>query len=132
MGYVLMVHSILRWVIVGVSIIALVKFLIGWLGKQKFTKMDRGLSSGFAGLMDLQVVIGLFMLLVDGFGPIGFPMHRIEHAFALIVAALVAHLPMRWKNSPDAVRFRNTFFCILIALALVYAGVMVLPGGWSR
>ncbi|MEY2817508.1 MAG: hypothetical protein RL275_971, partial [Chloroflexota bacterium] len=35
------------------------------------------------------------------------------------------------KNSPDAIRFRNTLFCIVGALVLVFMGVVRLRGGWT-
>jgi len=48
MGFLLMLHSIVRWLIVIVGVVALVKFAIGLLQKSAFGKMDRGLSSGFS------------------------------------------------------------------------------------
>lgn len=132
MDILLMIHSIVRWIIVGVGVVALVKFLMGWLGNGRFSGMDRGLSSGFSGLIDLQATLGLIMLLWTGFTGFGFPMYRIEHAFTMIVAAVVAHLPMRWKKSPDKIRFRNSFLVVLVTAVLIFAGVASLPNGWAR
>ncbi|GAB4581159.1 MAG: hypothetical protein Fur0022_39060 [Anaerolineales bacterium] len=131
MGIVLMIHSIVRWAIVVIGVIALVKLGIGWLRGQTFKGMDRGLVSGFSGAMDLQMLLGLIYLIVDGL-TVGFPMYRIEHATTLIVAVFVAHLPARWKKAADTVRFRNSFLAIFVAMLLVFAGVARLPGGWSR
>ncbi|MBL8102223.1 MAG: hypothetical protein JNM02_06820 [Anaerolineales bacterium] len=128
----LIAHSFLRWLIVLVAVIAIVKFALGWLRSGEFKSMDRGLASGFSGLLDLQVTIGLILMIWTGLAGVGFPMFRIEHATTMIIAAVVAHLPARWKNAADTIRFRNTLFCILAALLLVYVGVMRLPGGWSR
>lgn len=124
-------HSYLRWLIVIVAVTAIVKFAIGWLRGGAFKGMDRGLASGFAGLMDLQVLLGLIILIGLGGGE-GYPMVRIEHGVTMILAAVVGHLPARWKKAADDVRFRNTLFCILGALLLVFVGVMRLPGGWNR
>lgn len=124
-------HSYLRWLIVIVAITAIVKFAIGWLRGGAFKGMDRGLASGFAGLMDLQVLLGLIILIGLG-GSEGYPMVRIEHGVTMILAAIVGHLPARWKKAADDIRFRNTLFCILGALLLVFVGVMRLPGGWNR
>jgi len=132
MVILLMIHSYLRWLIVLVALVAIIKFALGWLRGGEFKGMDRGLSSGFSGLLDLQVTLGLILMIWTGLTGVGFPMFRIEHATTMIIAAVVAHLPARWKNAADKVRFRNTLFCILGALLLVYAGVMRLPGGWSR
>lgn len=132
MSFLLVTHSYLRWLVLLVAIIAVVKFAIGWLRGGSFKGMDRGLASGFSGLMDLQVTLGLILMIWTGLAGVGFPMFRIEHAGTMIVAAVVAHLPARWKNAGDKIRFRNTLFCVLGALLLIFFGVMSLPGGWSR
>jgi hypothetical protein len=50
----------------------------------------------------------------------------------MLLAAITAHLPMRWRAAPDPVRFRNSLFAAIGALALVILGVFILPGGWTR
>jgi len=129
---VLMFHSILRWVILFVALIAIVKFALGWLKGGEFKGMDRGLMSGFSGLMDLQATLGIIFLLWSGFAGAGFPMYRIEHGFTMILAAVTAHLSARWKNAEAKIRFRNNLFIIIVSLALVLVGIAILPGGFNR
>ena len=130
MGVLLMLHSIVRWIIVVVGVIALIKFVIGLVQKSAFGKMDRGLSSGFSGLMDLQVTLGLLYFLITGFGGVGFPPYRIEHAVTMIIAAGVAHSPSMFKKANN--KFAVALGAVVGALVLVYLGVSFLPGGWSR
>jgi hypothetical protein len=133
MSILLMLHSIVRWIVVLVAVVAIVKLALGWLRGGAFKGMDRGLVAGFSGLMDLQATLGIVFLLWNGLATeIGFPRHRIEHAFVMIIAAVVAHLPARWKNAGDSTRFRNSLIAIVVSLVLVYIGVATLPGGWSR
>jgi multisubunit Na+/H+ antiporter MnhB subunit len=134
MEIVLVIHSHLRWLVVLVAVIAAVKFAIGWLRGGVFKGMDRGLAAAFAGTIDLQALLGIINLLWLGFSANGggFPRHRLEHAFIMILAAVLSHLPARWKTAADNIRFRNTFLCILGALLLIYIGVATLPGGWTR
>jgi hypothetical protein len=132
MNILLMFHSILRWVILLVAAVAVVKFALGWMQGGEFKGMDRGLASGFSGLMDLQVTLGLILLLWGGFAGVGFPTYRIEHAVAMILAAVVGHLPARWKNAEPKRRFRNTLFAILGSILLVIVGITLLPSGLSR
>lgn len=132
MNILLMVHSILRWFILLVAAVAVVKFALGWLQGGEFKGMDRGLSSAFSGLMDLQVTLGLIFLLWSGFAGVGFPAFRIEHGIAMLLAAVVGHLPARWKNTDSKRRFRNTLFAIIGAILLVIVGISLLPGGMSR
>jgi hypothetical protein len=130
MALLLEIHSILRWVIVLVGILAIVKFLIGWARKSAFGKIDRGLSSGFSGLMDLQAMLGLLYFLVTGFGGAGFPMFRIEHMVTMLIAAAVGHAPAMFKKAAN--KHAVAFYAVIGALILVVIGVYRLPGGWSR
>jgi len=132
MSILLMIHSILRWVIVIVAAVAIVKFTLGWLRGGAFKGMDRGLLAGFSGLIDLQATLGIIFLVWDGLANTGFPMHRIEHGVMMIVAAFAGHFSSRWKNAADSLRFRNSLFLVVGVLVIIFVGVARLPGGWSR
>ncbi|MBN1450088.1 MAG: hypothetical protein JW963_03660 [Anaerolineales bacterium] len=128
---VLPAHSYLRWAIVIFAFVVAVKFAIGWLRGGQFKGIDRGLSAALSGLLDLQAALGLVLLVGLGLSGEGFPAIRFAHAAAMFIALVLAHLPARWKNVSDQIRFRNSLFCILGALALIYVGVMMLPVGWT-
>jgi len=130
MEILLIIHSHTRWLILIVALVAIVKFAIGWLRGGSFKGMDRGLTAAFSGLMDLQVTVGLIFLIWTSLVGVPFTPNRIEHLTTMLIAAVVAHLPAMWKKSTDNIRFRNTLFCIVGALALVFVGVMRLRGGW--
>ena len=132
MSFLLVVHSYLRWLILVVALIVALKFAWGWLRNGTFKGMDRGLASGFSGLMDLQALLGFVFLIWNGLAGTGFPMFRIEHAVTMIIAAAVSHLHVLWKNAEDKKRFRNSLFIILDTLIIVFIGVARLPGGWGR
>lgn len=133
MELVLSLHSIVRWLIVVVAAVAIVKFWIGWRRGQTFSSMDRGLSSGFSGLIDLQVVLGFIYFFWNGLATgIGFPSFRIEHMITMLVAAVVAHLAALWKKSEDKLRFRNSLFIVIDTLIIILLGLARLPGGLSR
>jgi len=129
MGFVLMLHSIVRWVIVVVGLFALIKFLVGMARKSEFAKMDRGLSAGFSGLVDLQVLLGFIFFFWNG-SVVGYPMTRIEHMITMLIAAVVAHAPSFKKNAEN--QFAVRFYAILGSLIIIVLGVYNLPGGWSR
>jgi uncharacterized membrane protein YqjE len=78
-------------------------------------------------LLDIQVLLGLTILIFDG----GFDQARIEHATTMIIAVIVAHLNAMWRKSGDSGKiFRNNLIVILISLALILLGVIRLRGGW--
>jgi hypothetical protein len=132
MGFVLMLHSILQWAVVVVGLFAMVKFLIGLARKSEFAKMDRGLSAGFTGLVDLQILLGFIYFFWNGLaGGAGFPFFRIEHMITMIVAATVAHVPGMLKKK-EYNKYAVAFIGVLGALLIIVLGVYRLPGGWSR
>ena len=118
-------HSLNRWLVVAVAVVAIVKFALGWLQQRSFTGMDRGLASGFAGLMDLQLVLGLVLLFGLGVNRV-----RTTHMGYGIVAVILAHLPALWRRSPDRIRFRNTLLAIVASVVVIIIGVSSLPQGW--
>jgi hypothetical protein len=132
MSILLVAHSWLRWLILLIAILAIVKFLAGWLRASTYQGMDRGLMSAFSGLMDLQATMGIILLLWNGFAGTGFPLYRIAHGLIMIFAAVLAHMSGRWKNADSATRFRNNLFLIAGSLILVLIGIAILPGGLSR
>jgi hypothetical protein len=124
MEFVFLLHSLVRWLILFVALIAIVRFAIGWLQKRSFQPMDRGLMSGFTGMIDLQVLLGLILIVWMG----AFTRYQLEHAFTMGIAVIIAHLPMRWRQAEDTVRFRNSLAVIVVVLVLIVVGVFVLPG----
>lgn len=130
MAFLLEVHSILRWVIVVIGFVALLKFLFGIIRKNDFGKMDRGLSAGFSGLMDLQVTLGFGLFFIIGFGDAGFSSFRIEHLVIMLIAAVAGHAPAMFKKAAN--KHAVALFAILAAMVLIFIGVVRLPGGWSR
>jgi heme A synthase len=120
----------MRWIIVAVSLIALIWFVLVWLRGMRNEKADRGLMAAFSGLIDVQVLLGVIYILWSGFAGAGFPRYRLEHAVTMIVAAVVAHLSARWRNADAPMRARNNAALIILVLVIVLIGVSVLPQGW--
>ena len=129
MAFVLEIHGLVRWLVALIAIVAIVKFAMGWLRNMPFTSADRGIMSAYTGLMDLNLLLGLILLF--GLGG-GFPMHRIEHATTMIIAAVVAHLSAIWKKSDDAAKkFRNYLIVVVVSFVLIVMAVIRLRGGWT-
>ena len=132
MGLLLMLHSLVRWVIVIVTVVALVRFLLVWLGNQPEKPYDNTIMTVFVRVAEVQMLLGLIYLLWSGAAGAGFSSYRIEHTVTMFIAVIVAHLPRRWRNAPARTRARNNVIVILVVLVLVYVGVARLPLGWSR
>ncbi len=130
LGVVLEIHSLVRWVVVAVSLAALIWFALVWLRALRSEKVDRGLIAAFSGLIDVQVLIGIIFIVWSGLAGAGFPGYRIEHAVIMIIAAAVAHLSLRWRGAAVPLRARNNLALIVGVLILVFIGVSRLPQGW--
>jgi heme A synthase len=121
----LMLHSINRWLIVLVTIIALVKFALGYFKKQEFTRTDGRIMSLWMGLLDLQLILGIILLFT--LPPIRY---RLEHGVIMILAVTLAHINRRWRNAEPTIKFRNYTLLILVIALLIGVGVAALPQGW--
>lgn len=126
-----LIHGEVRWLVVLVIAIALIRFAIGWFGNRAYQPMDRGLMAAVTGLLDLNVTLGIILLLILGVSENAWPAVRLEHGLTMILATAVAHSSVRWRNAEDDQRkFRNNFLVVLIVLLLVILGVWRI-GGWS-
>lgn len=128
MGFVLTVHSIVRWLVVIIAVIAVVRYALVMAGKAQSSGMDRGLMSGYTGLLDLNVLLGLILIV-----GLGFTTPRIEHAITNIIGVAVAHFfARRARKIEDArLKARNNLLGIVISIAIIIVGV-ALVGGWTR
>lgn len=128
MGFLLTLHGEVRWLLALLAVIAIVKFAVGFIRKQEYKGLDRGLMSGYTILMDINLLMGLILLF--GLGG-GFPMARIEHATTMILAVGIAHSNAAWRKSDDdQKKFRNNLIVVLVSIALIVVGVLRLRGSW--
>ena len=129
---VLSIHSFVRWLVLLVAVIAVVKFAVGWLRGGEFKGIDGGLTAAYNGFIYLQAKLGLIYFFWTGFTSDGFPRFRFEHAFMMLLALIAGHLPSRWKKADSKTRFRNSLFAILASIGFILIGISTLPGGLSR
>jgi hypothetical protein len=119
------IHSLVRWLIVLAAIAGLIIFALVWLRGYRNPGMERGLRSAFSGLIDIQVVLGVILLIGKGLVN-----YRIEHAVPMVLAAGLAHAPAFWRKTDPQTNARNNFLVIVGVLVLVAIGISVLPQGW--
>ena len=61
-------HNSLRWLILLVALVTLVKYFMGWFSQKGWMKSDNILGLLFTAIMDIQLVVGL--VLYFGYSPI--------------------------------------------------------------
>jgi hypothetical protein len=125
--FLLNLHSGIRWLLVVVTVITLGKLIIGVVQKRAYDDVAVRLMRAFTIVIDLQWLVGLILFLVLDSFKVGF---RWEHALTMTIAVAVAHVSMRWRKSPDAIRYRNDLIVVIAVLMIVFIGVARLPQGW--
>ena len=129
MNVVLVVHSLVRWIIVLIGLVSFVRSLLVLTGRAPGNNMDRGLMSGFTGLMDLNVLLGLIVII--GLGE--WEPQQIEHAVTNVIAVVVAHIfAQRARKIEDTkLKARMNALGVLISLLIIVLGVAFV-NGWAR
>ncbi|MEI6289750.1 MAG: hypothetical protein WCP19_04895 [Chloroflexota bacterium] len=123
MSTFIIIHSINRW-LASLSALALVIMLFaGWLQKKPFDKKTAILTSAFTGFMDLQMLLGLILLVLNMTIKGSVEQDDIEHATTMFLAVIAAHLTGLWKKKEDSIRTRNTLFAVLASIILILLGV---------
>lgn len=136
-------HNLLRYVVVILLIISLVKSFSGWFGKKTFSKSDDKISLFLLIGSHLQLLIGLglyFMspiveaALSDMANSMKEPQLRfwaVEHISAMIIGILIITLGriMSKKAKTDTIRFRRQAIYFLLAALLIFSAI---PWPWSE
>lgn len=136
---ILAVHSVVRWLVLIVGVVALAQNISGWLGNKTWTAKNRKINGAFIGMFHLQVLLGL-LLYVGGFSP---TMNRIfsnfggamkdaalrfwavEHISMMLLAAIVAHVAhvISKRQDADVTRFKYASIGFILAFVLVLVAI---------
>lgn len=138
----LQVHSILRWILLFILAITLIKYLAGWLGNQQWKKSDNILGIVFTSLMDIQLFAGLLLyfflspITKFAFSDFGSAMkdselrfYAVEHFSMMLIAVVLVHIGREKskKGKSDKAKFRTAFIFFALALVVILAAIP-----WSR
>ena len=74
----LALHNLVRWVVIVLAILALVRAYRGWLSSQAWSSRDRQVGVFFTSALDTQMLLGLLLIIFVGFANLdGFVVHHI-------------------------------------------------------
>jgi len=132
---ILSVHNVLRWVVVVLAILALVRAYRGWLGKSEWTGADRRTGVFFTSAMDMQLLLGLLLYvffspitkaalsdLGSAMGNAGARFFALEHFLYMFIAVVFAHLGNTFAKKaaePHSKHRRAAIWYTLTALAIL-------------
>ena len=96
-------HSLARWGLVILGLIAIFRGLSGWMGKKEFTAADNRAGMLYTMVFDVQLLLGILLYLSKGwFGVLiavfgaaigsGTRFFAIEHLLMMFASAVVAHI----------------------------------------
>ncbi len=115
MDIVLLLHSLVRFVILLVAVVGIVKVLITLVQKSQPDQIDQTLASAFTGLYDLQVLLGLLLILLGG-------LTQAVHPIVMFIGVVLAHglqnMTKRAEGS-NAAMYRLALFVIPLIVILV-------------
>ncbi|HSH03933.1 MAG TPA: hypothetical protein VLL52_15565 [Anaerolineae bacterium] len=127
-----MVHGSIRWFVLIVAVVAVVKFAIGLVRGESFTSRDRALMGAFTGFVDLNVLLGIILWLLYGLLYGSWALYRIEHGVMMLIAVGFMHGTSKWRKQTDSkLQFRNSIIVIAVTFGLILMGVLRLPQGWA-
>ncbi len=127
----LSLHSWLRWIVLILALVSVIKSIAGLYNGNAFNKTDNILSVSFVGSMHAQLVIGLILyfflspITTQAFNDFSMAMKNsairywaVEHITVMIIAVLLAQIgrSKSKKSGDDKVKFR--FQSIFYGLAL--------------
>ena len=128
MGTLLKIHGDVRWVIVLVALIAVIRLVWGLLREKSYDRLTQMSMMAFSTVIDIQVLLGLIYFIWNGAKDGYWPTYRFEHAITMAIAVMIAHLPMRWRTAAAPIRFRNDLAAVLVTMLVIVIGVARLPG----
>jgi len=131
-NFLFQAHSGWRYIVILVLVVALVKLLIGLMGKQRWSRLDHGLGVATPIVITIQWLLGIILWAL---APAAWFLNRgsvnfMEHATTMTLAIAAAH--MGWSRAKragtDAAKYRTAFIGFLIAGLLVAVGVARITG----
>jgi len=125
-------HSGWRYLVLLVVIVAIVKLLVGLVGKQSWSKFDQILGVATPIVIDIQWLLGIVLWVMApaawfaGRGTVNFA----EHAGTMTLALIVAHIG--WARAKragsDSAKFQAAFIGFLLAGIFIGLGVARITG----
>jgi hypothetical protein len=118
------VHSSVRWLILSLAVFGAARSFVSMLSvSARFSRLDLGVSRAYATLLDLQLLVGLLLVLA------ALTIQQVVpwiHPIVMLPAVVLAHLSRRFAAQSDRKRHQAQLGIYLGSLALVVIGLGVI------
>ncbi len=84
MDAVLLLHSLVRFIVLLIAVVGIIKVLVSLVQKTEPSRSDRAIGSAFLGAYDLQVLLGLLIIFLGG-------LTNALHPIVMFIGVVVAH-----------------------------------------
>ncbi len=135
-------HNLLRYAIVILLLLTVIKSFMGWLGKKEYKAIDNKMSLFLFISAHLQLVVGLGVYFVSpivkaALSNMGEAMKEatlrfwsVEHMLSMIVGIAIITMGriMAKKGKTDAAKFRRQAIYFALAMILIFSAI---PWPWA-
>ena len=136
--FVLSVHNVLRWIVLILLLVALVRAFWGWLGKKEWTPTDRKVGMFYSVSLDIQLLLGLILYFVlsektkVAFQNFNAAMASselrffvIEHVLMMVLSVIFAHVGVAAAKRADEsiIKHRRTAIWFTLSLIVLLLGI---------
>lgn len=136
-SFLLSLHSIVRWAIVIIGVIAVVRAFIGWFGGRQWQQLDDRLGLGFTTTMDINLLLGLLLYFLSpltrsalqdfgaAMGNSALRFFAVEHALLMVIAVVLAHIgrARSKKAGDDRSKFKQAAIFFGLAIVAVFLAI---------
>jgi hypothetical protein len=130
-------HNLLRWAVLILGLIAIIRAFSGWMRKKAFTSADDRVGMLYNMLFDIQLLLGFLLYFYKGwlgvlsgdFGAamreVGLRFFTIEHFLLMLAAAVIAHIgrSSAKKASSDTGKHRRLAIWFGVSFLLLLAAI---------
>jgi heme A synthase len=118
------IHSVVRFLVLAAGLVAVVFYAVGLAQKRPATKAVRILGAIFVGLLDLQILLGVAVVLAGRWYPA-----LIGHLVMMLLAAAVAHVLLARNRRKPQPGYNLPLVGVAVALVLIAGGIMAIGRG---
>jgi len=140
--FILATHNIVRWLIIIAALVAIARAGLGWFGRKEWSRADNMVGAIYAGLMDLNVLLGLILYIFlspitqAAFADFGAAMGNsalrffaVEHITMMIIALVLVHAGRSMSRKAAGTEKKHRHAAIWFTLSLL-AILLAIP--WDR
>jgi hypothetical protein len=130
-SFIVMAHSGWRYIVLLVLAIAIIKYLIGWLGNGKWASFDVTLNRFTPIVIDVQWLLGIIIWIMGSWWANSDARVAWEHPFTMTLALAAGHVTAVYvrRAADDRRKFMIGALGYLLTGVLIAIGVITVVGG---